>query len=136
MPELPKPTPTIVFFDGICGFCDHSVTFLFKRDTHHALRFAPLQGETAQLYVSEAKRRNLDSLVLLYDDKIYERSTAALKALYLTGGCGRVVAGLLLLVPTPIRDFFYGFTRYRYVVFGKRDSCRLIKESERGFFLD
>ena len=38
----------VLFFDGVCGLCDRTVTWLFEHDRRHVLRFAPLQGETAK----------------------------------------------------------------------------------------
>ena len=36
-----------MFFDGTCGFCDRSVTWIIDRDVERRFHFAPLQGEVA-----------------------------------------------------------------------------------------
>ncbi len=130
-------TAPILFFDGTCGLCDRSVTFLFDQDKRRVLRFAPLQGETAQKHVPTAKRENLDSIVLLVDGKLLERSTAVLTALALTGGPWKAVAAVALAVPRGVRDGVYGLVaKYRYRMFGRYETCRLPSPAERAFFLE
>ena len=126
----------LLFFDGVCGLCDRTVTFLFARDRRHRLRFAPLQGETAKTWLTEAQRRELSTVVLAVGEKRYLRSGAALRALALTGGVWAAVAWTLLLVPRPLRDLGYDLVaRSRYRLFGKKDACRLPRPEERGYFL-
>jgi predicted DCC family thiol-disulfide oxidoreductase YuxK len=127
----------IVFYDGLCGFCDRSVQFLLSHGGHERFRFAALQGATAAALLDEQTRVKLDSLVLrTVDGRIYKRSTAAIK---IAGGLGGVwvLALLLLLVPRRVRDFFYDqFARRRYRWFGQLDQCRLPTPGERAAFLD
>ncbi len=130
-------TAPLLFFDGTCGLCDRSVTFLFNQDKRRVLRFAPLQGETSLKYVPEAKRLNLGSIVLLVDGKLLERSTAVLTALALTGGPWKAVAALALVVPSGVRDGVYDLVaKNRYRLFGRYETCRLPSPAERAFFLD
>ena len=49
--EADRPT-NVVFFDGVCGLCNRFVDFVLSRDRRAAIRFAPLQGETARRVVS------------------------------------------------------------------------------------
>lgn len=129
--------PPVVYFDGTCGFCDRSVTFLFDRDTAHALRFAPLQGKIAAARLPEALRADLDTIVFVQDGKTYVRSTAVLRALAAAGGVWMVLGRAALLVPAFVRDAVYRVVaRYRYKIFGKYDACRLPRPEERQYFLD
>lgn len=127
----------IVFYDGLCGFCDRSVQFLLSHGGHGRFRFAALQGATAAALLDEPTRTKLDSLVLRTPDgRVYKRSTAAIKIAAGLGGAW-VLALLLLLVPRPVRDFFYDqFARRRYRWFGQLDQCRLPTPAERAAFLD
>lgn len=126
-----------MFFDGTCGLCDRSVTFLFERDPRHALLFAPLQGETAEGRLPAAKRENLDSIVLWRDGEMLERSTAVLTALALTGGPWKAVAAVALAVPRGVRDAVYDWVaKRRYRLFGRSETCRLPSPEERAYFLD
>ncbi|MBL8820224.1 MAG: DUF393 domain-containing protein [Planctomyces sp.] len=127
----------IVFFDGVCGFCNHTVNFLLKRDKHRRLRFAPLQGETASQCVPAEIRSNLSSLVLHRDGKVYLRSAAVVRILFIIGGVWSILGALLWIIPLPLRDLGYKlFARYRYTLFGKHDACRLPTPEERTVFLD
>jgi predicted DCC family thiol-disulfide oxidoreductase YuxK len=129
--------PPILFFDGTCGLCDRAVTYIFDRDRAHALVYAPLQGETAKARLPAAKIQNLDSMVLLVDGEMLERSTAVFAALALTGGPWKVVSALALAVPRGVRDAAYDLVaKYRYRLFGRTEACRLPSPAERAFFLD
>ena len=46
----------VVFFDGVCGLCNCLVEFVLSRDRRGAIRFAPLQGETAKLRLKAESR--------------------------------------------------------------------------------
>lgn len=130
-------TQDLVFFDGVCNLCNAWVDFVVRRDPKGHFRFAPLQGTTAAARLPEPIRRGSapDSVVLLRGERIYQRSSAALRVLQSLGGF-YTLAGLLLLIPSPLRDLVYDFVaarRYRW--FGKRESCRLPTQSEKSRFL-
>ncbi|MCA9037187.1 MAG: DUF393 domain-containing protein [Planctomycetaceae bacterium] len=127
----------VVFFDGICGFCNRSVNFLMGIDRHNRLRFAPLQGSTASQCLPAELQQNLDTLVFLTEGRLYVRSAAVVRILCVIGGVWRVAGILLWLIPLPIRDACYRLvSRIRYRVFGKHETCRLPKPEERGLVLD
>ena len=50
-PELESLPARIVFFDGVCAFCDHAVRWLQARDPRGRFHFAPLQGDTPVQFV-------------------------------------------------------------------------------------
>ncbi len=130
-------TGPILFFDGICGLCDKSVSYFFEKDRRHALRFAPLQGELAKKLLDDRQRLTLDSMVLVEKAVSYERSTAVLRAMRLIGGSTGFVGSLGLAVPRPVRDFIYKrVAKNRYAIFGQTATCRLPSPAERAYFLD
>jgi predicted DCC family thiol-disulfide oxidoreductase YuxK len=52
------------------------------------------------------------------------------------GGVWGLIGGTLRLVPPPLRDVGYSLVaRYRYRIFGKKETCRLPTPAERGRFL-
>lgn len=127
----------IVFFDGVCGLCNHSVNWLLSRDVAHKLRFAPLQGETAIQSVPAAIREQLSTLVLLRDGQVFVRSGAVSRILMTIGGKWWLAGALLWLIPFPLRDLGYRIvSALRYRLFGKHDACRLPTPLERAVFLD
>ena len=126
-----------VFFDGVCGLCNHSVNWLLARDPEHRLRFAPLQGMTAAQTLDAEIRNRLDTIVFVRDGETFTRTAAVSRILMTLGGRWRVLGGLLWIVPSPIRDLGYRIvSRLRYRLFGKHDSCRLPTPHERAVFLD
>jgi predicted DCC family thiol-disulfide oxidoreductase YuxK len=125
-----------VLFDGVCNFCDASANFIIRHDPEGYFKFAPLQSETGeQLRAKYGIDRTIDSVILVEDEKVYVRSTAALRiARKLSGAWSWLYA--LIIVPRPVRDFFYDlFAKYRYRLFGKKDMCMMPTPEIRGRFL-
>lgn len=130
------PSQPIVFFDGVCALCNHSVQKLLKMDRKQRLKFAPLQGETAAAQLSEADRRDLKTLVFCDQQGTARYSTAVVRILWQVGGIWSFFGSLLWLIPSPIRNWGYRFvSAHRYKWFGKHETCRLPKPGERERFL-
>ena len=126
----------IVFFDGVCGLCNSSVDFLMRHDRAGRMRFAPLQGETAARMLPEADRLHLGSMVLVHHAKTYRKSAAVVRALWQLGGCWSVAAGMLWLIPAPLRDLGYSaVAAMRFRLGGRKESCRMPTAEERGRIL-
>jgi predicted DCC family thiol-disulfide oxidoreductase YuxK len=131
-----KTDAPIVFFDGVCGFCNFWVDFLLARDRRGRLRFAPLQGETARRMLSPTDVEQLHTLVLWTSHGVYRKSSAIARILILLGGLWTACGGLLWLVPRPLRNWGYDLVaKYRYRIFGKKDACRMPLPDERARFL-
>ncbi|MEJ2541674.1 MAG: DCC1-like thiol-disulfide oxidoreductase family protein [Gemmatimonadota bacterium] len=132
--------PPVLLYDGLCGFCDRTVRFLLTRDPGGAMRFAPLQGETADGVVRRHPwLEGVDSLVLVMrrdaGESVYVRSDAVLGVAEYLGGLWRL-AGVCRLVPRVVRDWAYDlFARYRFIMAGRRDTCRIPDPDERTRFL-
>ena len=134
--EAVDSSAPIVFFDGVCGFCNAWVDFLLTRDRRGRLRFAPLQGETARRMLAPEDVVQLHSLVLWTSDRVFRKSSAVAQILLRLGGARAVAGSLLWLVPRPVRDWGYDFiAKRRYNFFGKRETCRMPTLEERGRFL-
>jgi predicted DCC family thiol-disulfide oxidoreductase YuxK len=126
----------IVFFDGVCGLCNHTVDFLIARDHGARLKYAPLQGETAQQQLPEELRRQLNTLIFVRSGDVFVRSAAVVRILQQLGGFWSCVGGLLWLIPWPLRDLGYRIvSALRYRLFGKHESCRIPSPEERTRFL-
>lgn len=141
-PESPGPPAAsssllpVVFFDGVCGLCNHWIDFLLVRDRNHLFHFAPLRGETARDWLHLEPDESLNSVVLLNAQGMYRKTDAIWRMLVLLGGMWRIAGWLLRLVPCSIRNWGYDFiARHRYRWFGKKETCRLPKPDERTRFL-
>jgi predicted DCC family thiol-disulfide oxidoreductase YuxK len=120
-----------LFYDGHCALCHGAVKFVLKRDrSGNAFRFAPLEGTTFRSRIAPQKRAGLpDSIVVLTSEgTLLVRSAAFLHILRRLGGVWRFWAGLLAVIPRPLRDWAYdSIARIRYRVFGTRaDWCPVI----------
>ncbi len=124
----------IILFDGICNFCDASVQFIIKRDGG-AFQFASLQSDIGQELIARLGLQEIDSIVLIEDDKAYTKSTAALR---IAKKLGRLwpACYAAIIIPKPLRDKVYDWiAQNRYRWFGKKDVCMLPNEKDRARFL-
>lgn len=130
----PKWHP-IVFYDGECGICNHTVQFLIRRDRNKCLRYAPLQGETARAVLGAAAAQKLDTLYFFDGSASFDRSTAALHiASFLPWPWA--MASWARIVPRFIRDFAYdALAKRRISLGGQHQTCGLLSAEQRGLFL-
>lgn len=126
----------IILFDGECNFCNQSVQFIIKRDPKGHFKFTSLQNEIGkELLRTYNAPVDMDSFVLIEGNKCYFQSSAALRVCKNLKGAWKL-AYLLLIVPKPLRDTFYGImAKNRYKWFGKRESCMIPSPKERKRFL-
>jgi len=127
----------IILFDGVCNFCNFWVNFVMARDKRDLFRFAPLQSNVAKEKLTKYKSEHtkLESVILISDDKVYMKSTAALLISKDLSGPVKVLFPLIV-IPKFLRDFIYDLiAKNRYKIFGKKDSCRIPKEEEKSKFL-
>ncbi len=137
-PELESLPARIVFFDGVCAFCDHAVRWLQARDPAGRFHFAPLQGDTAAVvrrhYPSDFPA-NVDTLVYVEridgETRIHLRSEAVFRLCQeLDGGWHRLA--WLRALPRWLTDLGYrAFARSRYRVFGRIDACDIPTPAQR-----
>jgi predicted DCC family thiol-disulfide oxidoreductase YuxK len=128
---------SIILFDGVCNLCNDSVQFILKRDPVGYFKFASLQGETGQKLLKRyGISTELNSFVLIEKDKIYLKSSAALRVCrHLTGPWKSL--SFLRIIPPVIRDFLYDIVaKNRYRWFGKKESCMLPSPKWKNRFID
>jgi predicted DCC family thiol-disulfide oxidoreductase YuxK len=125
----------IVFFDGQCIFCNGAVYFIIREEQRAALRFAPLEGETAQEVASELLNHPTGSIVLHTGGFNHVASDAALRIARAMGGFWRLV-WVFRFVPLSVREAaYYWFAGNRYRWFGKVESCPIPPKELRGRFM-
>jgi predicted DCC family thiol-disulfide oxidoreductase YuxK len=111
------------------------VDFVLKEDLEHRFSFAPLQGAFAAQKLAPAQITGLESMVIIRDGIVFEKSEAVLELCRQLGGVWRL-AGALRVIPVSIRDYAYdkvAGNRYRW--FGRKETCRLPTEAERDRFI-
>jgi predicted DCC family thiol-disulfide oxidoreductase YuxK len=127
----------ILLFDGVCNLCNGAVQFVIKRDKNTRLKFASLQSEAGQKLLQEFNlpTDEFESFVFIDGDKIYTKSTAALKVAKDLGGFWKLFYAFVIL-PKPFRDFAYSLiAKNRYKMFGKRDVCMIPTPELKSRFL-
>lgn len=128
---------TILFYDGVCQFCDGAVQFLLRHDRQLKFHFCALQSTVGQQILQKFgyTSPNLDTIVMLHQGRIYTESTAVLTSLKLVGGFWQLWYGCMVL-PVFFRDGLYRwFARNRYRWFGKKAECRIPDIQQRARFL-
>lgn len=123
----------VVFYDGECGFCNSSVQFILNKKKT-PFYFAALQSETGKKIL---KKHNiavkLDTIYFLKQDKIYDRSSAALQiARGLKGGYPLLF--VFYIIPKFLRDPFYNLiARYRHKI--RSGYCMLPAKEDEQYFI-
>lgn len=120
-PETDKP---IIFFDGVCNLCNGLVQFIIRHDKRGKFRFASLQSDIAsQLLDGKINLQEMRTLILLEHGNVYLRSRAVLRVASRLDGPWKASA-VLYVFPAFLADAVYNLvSRYRYNLFGKKDSC-------------
>jgi len=118
--------------------CNNVVQFVIKQDNKAVFRFASLQSPFG-LSVKEKfnlNHSNLNSFILVDEEKVFIQSTAALKVANYLGGYWRV-SYALIIIPPFIRDSVYAIiAKNRYKWFGKKESCMIPTQNINDLFLD
>ena len=127
---------SIILFDGVCNFCNGAVNFIIAHDTEKRFKFAPLQSEIGQqLRTNYGIGEDVDSIVLVENDKAYMHSTAGLRVAKGLSGIWSL-GYVFIIVPAFIRDFCYRlFAKNRYRLFGRQEACMLPTPDVRERFL-
>lgn len=127
------PGKHVLFYDGVCGLCNHFTQVVIDADKNGEFAYAPLQSDFArEVLTAHGKNpENLDTVYLLADygtpkEKLYRKSGAALYIGKQLNGLTRIAATLAGLIPAPIRDWGYDrVASIRYKLFGKYDTCMI-----------
>lgn len=127
----------IIFFDGVCNLCQYAVHFILTYDKKSVFSFASLQSNFAQQVLTEKNidASTLNSFILIENDLLYTRSTAALRVAKKLSGAWPLLY-LFILVPPFIRNVVYDWVaKHRYKWFGKQESCWFPRDEWRQRFL-
>ena len=138
MPEIFK-NKKVIFFDGDCNFCSGIVSFFWNKNHAKTLYYSSLQSGFAMKKLSEfgANSLDLESIYYLCDGVLFERSRAVFEIMKELGLPYRIVGRFLLFLPTGFCDAVYKFiAKNRYLIAGKRSSCRVANAEEKKYFLD
>ena len=132
-----QSTHSIILFDGVCNLCNGAVNFVIKRDPGNVFKFAPLQEKQGALLLKThaIDIQKLESIVLIENEKVYIKSSAALRITKKLSGLWPLFF-VLLIIPSFIRDGIYDIiAKNRYKWFGKKEQCMIPTPGLREKFL-
>jgi predicted DCC family thiol-disulfide oxidoreductase YuxK len=117
----------VILFDGVCNFCNSSINFIIDHDPEKHFKFAALQSEIGQDILKKFNKnaQDFDSVILLKNNQLYQKSSAALEITKQLSGIWKYLS-IFSALPTFFLNFFYDIiAKNRYKIFGKLDSCRM-----------
>jgi predicted DCC family thiol-disulfide oxidoreductase YuxK len=130
-------TKTIVF-DGVCVLCSSWVGFVLKRDRAHEFQFAAMQTAAGRTILMQHGVDPDDPVTFLLVDSgtAYTDTDAALRVVCRFGASWRLLAGIVRVIPSSLRNVLYRWiARNRYRLFGRRAACLVPRADEADRFL-
>ncbi len=127
----------IVLFDGVCNLCNGAVQFIIRHDKNEKFLFASLQSEIGKRILSSnnLSRDDLKTFLLIEDERVYTKSTAALRVIKQLNGFISILY-TFNVIPKFIRDSIYDLVaKNRYNWFGKKDECMIPTPQLKARFL-
>jgi len=127
----------IVFFDGVCNLCNSSIQFIIKKDKSEKFRFSPLQSDFAHKTLTSfsINPADLDTVILLHQNKVFQKLDAVIKIGQLLGFPYNV-ASILNILPQVIKNYMYNtVAKNRYYWSGKQDACMVPNPQLKSRFL-
>ena len=127
----------IILFDGVCNLCNTSVKIVIRNDKKDCFRFAALQSDIGKDYITKFNidSTETDSIILIDQEKVYVKSTAALYISKSLSGAYPLLFGFII-IPKFIRNWVYDFVaRNRYRWYGKKEICMIPTPELRAKFL-
>jgi len=128
----------VILFDGICSLCNGFVLFVIRHDKKNKFRFGSLQSDSAKKLLEpfHFPLEELKTIVLVEDGKLFLRSRAVLRIASQLDGAWKLSA-ILYVFPSFISDAVYNqLSKYRYKIFGKRDSCMVPTPELKSRFIE
>ena len=118
----------IVLFDGVCNFCNSTILQIVKYDKTNKFRFSSLQSDFGIKTLKSLKmeENNLNTLIFIKNsNEVYTESAAVLEIINMLEGFPKVFL-IFRVLPRWVRDFLYKkFSKNRYKLFGKKESCMI-----------
>jgi len=127
----------VILFDGVCNLCNNAVQFIIRHDPDEKFLFASLQSEFGQQLMKHYNLplENFNSFILLQNNKVFNKSTGALKVAKQIKGSWKLLY-IFIIVPKFIRDAVYTWiANNRYKWFGKKDACMIPTPQIKARFL-
>jgi predicted DCC family thiol-disulfide oxidoreductase YuxK len=128
----------IIFFDGVCNMCNSFVRLIIKLDYKEQFVFCPISSKKGKKIINKfnLELKNIDSIILLKNNKITLKSEAVIEILVSLNFFFRFFL-ILKILPPKLLDRQYDFiAKHRYKLFGKKESCIIPDEKYKSRFTE
>lgn len=128
----------IIFFDGVCNYCNGFIRFLIRNDPKENLKFSSIQSTFAKrVFKQESIKNELSTIIFIEGKRIFYRSNAIIEILKKSNSKLRVLGFIIKIVPFFIREYVYEFVaKNRYSIFGKLEECIVPDKEINHLFFD
>jgi len=129
---------SIVFFDGVCNYCNGFVRFLIRNDPEEKLKFSSIQSAFAELvFKQENIKDELSTIIFIDQKRVFYRSNAVVEMMKKSNSKLRILAFMIKIVPLSIREYIYELiAKNRYSIFGKSEECVIPSKEINHLFFD
>jgi predicted DCC family thiol-disulfide oxidoreductase YuxK len=120
----PDLVQDLILFDGDCVLCSRWARFVHARDIAARFRFVAIQSPFGHALAERfgINTSDPDTNLAVIAGRVFFKSDTALAILRALPGWGW--ASIALIVPRPVRNWFYDrVARNRYRWFGRRERC-------------
>jgi len=127
----------IIFFDGVCNFCNFWVKYVVINDRDAVFYFSSLQSEFSRNFLTKNKiKYDFETIIFLTEGRFLKESNAIVSILFKIGGFNRLLSRIIKHLPVKLRDGIYKFiSRNRYRLFGKKEYCMIPDQNLNKRFL-
>ncbi len=128
----------IVFYDGVCSFCNGLIIFLLKHERNNNMSYCTLQSEFGKSFLKDFNvSMNIDTIYYYSEGKLYKKSEAIKKIAKNLKPPFLIIYYFLAIIPKFLRECFYKvFAQNRYKWFGKKEHCKIPSPKNKVRFLD
>ena len=127
----------IVFFDGICNFCNSSVDFIFKNNKNRNIYYASLQSHFAKKFLKKFNEDIKMNTIYYHSQGVIYKKSRAISKICIELKNPYPILGFFIKISSFIGDVFYDIiSNNRYQIMGKKDSCSIPSNEKKIFFLD
>ena len=124
VPAFPDEHP-LILFDGECVLCSANAQFVLRHDRKRRFRLTTAQGPLGQALYRHfgLSQTDFETMLLIEDGRVRRDSDGVIAISEGLGWPWRI-AGVLRVLPAPLRDRLYRLVaRNRYRLFGRRATC-------------
>ena len=113
----------ILVIDGYCIMCNSLAIWISKRDKENILKITNFDSNYVKENYQNIKSGKNVILINEIEQNIFGKSNAIIQCLKIIGYRKKMLY-LMNLIPNFIRDFVYDLiAKFRYKIFGKKESC-------------